>query len=296
MNQNFAQTQRLTWCDGCGNYGIFNSLRTALHELELDEKKVFLCFDIGCNGNGNDKLSGYRAHTLHGRVLPFATGAKLANPELIVIAMAGDGATYAEGMNHFVHSIRNEFPLTFIVHDNGNYGLTTGQCSPTSPQDNPYNSNPHGNLGKVLNPLDLALTLGATFVAQGFSGEMKSLKELIKLAIKHQNSGGFAYLNILQTCPTYNKFETNDEYIDEIVNYTSEKYKYTSNLLENDVTITNDKDHARKLISDTPHKFCGVLYEEINFKGFMEHAKFDLILENRENDSVSLDARLRSYR
>jgi 2-oxoglutarate ferredoxin oxidoreductase subunit beta len=162
----------------------------------------------------SDKIDGYRLHSLHGRVLPLAEGAKLANRDITVIAMAGDGATYSEGINHFINSIRNNFSLTFFVHDNGNYGLTTGQASATTPQGAERTANPYGPTASTLSPIRLAMSLDPSFVAQGFSGEIKELTEIMKQAINHQREGkGFAFTNILQACPTYNSETTHDWYI-----------------------------------------------------------------------------------
>ncbi len=196
-----------TWCGGCGNFGIWAALKRALVELKLAPHDVLLCFDVGCNGNMNDKIGGYRLHSLHGRVLPLAAAAKLANPKLKVIAMAGDGATYSEGINHFVNSVRNNFPITFFVHDNGNYGLTTGQASATTPQGAPRTANPAGPTASTLNPLDLAFALQPSFVARGFSGNIKEMVEIMKEAITWQEKG-FGFVDLLQACPTYNKETT----------------------------------------------------------------------------------------
>lgn len=211
-----------TWCGGCGNFGIWASIKRALVEMEIEPEKVLFCFDIGCNGNMNDKIGGYRFHGLHGRVLPVAVGAKIANEDLIVIASAGDGATYSEGIGHFIHTLRNEYPITFLVHDNENYGLTTGQCSATTREDVAMNSSPDGNTGKTMNPLELALSQNPSFMAQAFSGDIEGTKEILKLAIKHQIEGkGLSYVNILQSCPTYNKVTGNKWYMERIKNVDS---------------------------------------------------------------------------
>ncbi len=205
----YASDIQPTWCSGCGNFGIWTALKRALVELEIAPKDVLLCFDIGCNGNMSDKIRGYRVHSLHGRVLPLAAGAKIANPRLRVIAMAGDGATYSEGINHFINSIRSNYPITFLVHNNGTYGLTTGQASATSPSGAERTANPYGATAEVLNPLSLALSLNPSYVARGFSGEIRNLTKIIKDAIAYQDNG-FAYVDILQACPTYNKEVTHN--------------------------------------------------------------------------------------
>lgn len=223
-----------TWCGGCGNFGIWAALKRALIELKLKPEQVLLCFDIGCNGNMSDKIRGYRLHSLHGRVLPLAAGAKIANPDMHVIAMAGDGATYSEGINHLINSFRNNFPITFIVHDNGDYGLTTGQASATTPQGAVRNSNPDGPTASTLNPLDLALSLQPNFVAQGFSGNILQLTNILKTAITNQNKG-FSFVNVLQECPTFNKETTHDWYLERI-NEISEDHDQTSLKSAKDLT------------------------------------------------------------
>lgn len=204
-----------TWCSGCGDYAIWAALKRALVELDIATHEVLLCFDIGCNGNMSDKIKGYRIHSLHGRVLPLAEGAKLANPKVKVIAFAGDGATYSEGINHFINSIRNNYPITLFVHNNGNYGLTTGQASATTPQNAPRTANPYGPTAQTLNPLELAFSLNPSFVARGFSGDINQLIEIMKEAILFQEKG-FAYVDILQSCPTYNKETTHEWYLERV--------------------------------------------------------------------------------
>jgi len=204
-----------TWCSGCGDYAIWASLKRALVELDIAPHEVLLCFDIGCNGNMSDKIRGYRLHSLHGRVLPLAASAKIANPKVKVIAFAGDGATYSEGINHFINTIRSNYPITFFVHNNANYGLTTGQASATTPQHAPRTANPDGPTGQTLNPLELAFSLKASFVGRGFSGNIHQLTEIMKEAILFQEKG-FAYVDILQACPTYNKEMSHDWYLSKV--------------------------------------------------------------------------------
>src|SRR3989338_1403485 len=120
--KDYHSENRCTWCDGCGNYGIWTGIKAALTELKLAPHQCLLCYDVGCHGNASDKLLGYRFHGLHGRVLPFAAGAKLANMDVPVIAFGGDGASFSEGIGHLVHGIRSNYPMTFILHNNENYG------------------------------------------------------------------------------------------------------------------------------------------------------------------------------
>ncbi len=238
-----------TWCSGCGDYAIWAAIKRALVELQIPTHDVLFCFDIGCNGNMSDKIKGYRVHSLHGRVLPLAAGAKLANPNVKVIAFAGDGATYSEGINHFINTIRNNYPITFFVHNNGNYGLTTGQASATTKQGAKRTANPDGPSADTLNPVHMALSLNAPFVARGFSGNLRQLVEIFKEAIMFQDKG-LAYVDILQTCPTYNKEMT--------IEYYEERIKQVD-------TKRSDLEDALKLAKDQDNNIAtGVLYRNEN--------------------------------
>jgi len=246
----YYSEQQPTWCSGCGDYAIWAAIKRALVELEIPTTDVLLCFDIGCNGNMSDKIKGYRIHSLHGRVLPLAAGAKIANPNVKVIAFAGDGATYSEGMNHFINSIRNNYPITFLVHNNGNYGLTKGQASATSPQGAPRTASPDGLVSATLNPLELAFSLNPSFVARGFSGNIQQLVEIFKEAISFQDKG-FAYVDILQSCPTYNKETTHDWYLNRV--------KEVKELATYEMT---DLEAARKVAADMQTNIAtGILYK-----------------------------------
>ncbi|MBI5414450.1 2-oxoacid ferredoxin oxidoreductase [Candidatus Peregrinibacteria bacterium] len=194
--------QMLTWCDGCGNFGIEQSLFRALALEGIQNQEVLFCFDIGCHGNASDKIGAYTIHGLHGRVLPLAAGAVLANNKMRVIAFAGDGGTFSEGVNHLVHTIRNNYPFLFICHNNENYGLTTGQASSATRKGSIMNSSPDGVLLDAVNVCHFALSLGATFVARTFSGDVKHLTKILQAALHHN---GFAFVEVMQLCPTYNK-------------------------------------------------------------------------------------------
>lgn len=202
-----------TWCTNCGNYGIAAALKRVMVELQLPPHEVLLAFDIGCNGNGSDKIEGYRFHGLHGRVLPFAAGAAIANRKVKVIASAGDGATLSEGINHLVHSVRNNYNFTFILHNNGNYGLTTGQASQTTQPGQPMNTAPDGVDVMPMNVAEFVLGLNPTFVARTFSGNVQQMKAIFQEAIKHH---GFSFVEVLQACPTYNKATPHEWYMDRV--------------------------------------------------------------------------------
>jgi 2-oxoglutarate/2-oxoacid ferredoxin oxidoreductase subunit beta len=237
----------LTWCTGCGNYGILAALKRALVAEQIAPKDILLCFDIGCNGNGSDKLEGYRFHGLHGRVLPFAAGASLANPDIKVVASGGDGGTLSEGMNHLIQAVRNNYNITFLLHNNSNYALTTGQASATT-RKGQFMS---GSVGEVvlppINPASLVLSLGGTFVARAFSGNVMKMTDIIRAGLKHP---GFAFIEILQSCPTYNKATPHTWYQDKVYDVCDLKNYDCSNFIA-----------AAKVAADMDNKLAtGVLY------------------------------------
>ncbi len=200
--QDLETGRRNNWCPGCGNFGILKALKDALVSLDIEQEKVVLVAGIGCSGTITNYVKVNTFHTLHGRVLPVMTGIKLANPELVVIGNAGDGDAYAIGVAHLIHSARRNIDLTYIVHNNMVYGLTTGQTSPTSPLGTKTKTTPYGSIENPLNPIALALSSGATFVARGYSGNPKHLSYLIKEGIKHR---GFAFIDVLQPCVTWDR-------------------------------------------------------------------------------------------
>lgn len=202
-----------TWCPGCGNHGIGIALKSALVKLNLLPSDVTIVFGIGCSGNMNDFINAYAFHGLHGRTLPVAVGIKIANHKMPVIVVAGDGDFYGEGGNHFLHACRGNHNITVIVHDNRVYGLTTGQTAPTAQKGFKTKSTPNGIIEVPINPLILAMTQGASFVAQGFAGDTPFLVDLIKQGIEHQ---GFSLINILQPCVSFNKINTYDYYREKV--------------------------------------------------------------------------------
>ena len=189
------------WCPGCGDFGVLSALQKALVELQIPNHDVVIISGIGCSSNLPGFINTYGMHTLHGRALAVATGVKLANHGLTVLVTGGDGDGFGIGGNHFVHSMRRNVDLLYIVMDNQIYGLTTGQTSPTSRIGMKTKSMPFGNVEAPVNPISLALAAGATFIARGFSGEQKHLTELIKHGIEHK---GFSFLDVFSPCVTYN--------------------------------------------------------------------------------------------
>jgi 2-oxoglutarate/2-oxoacid ferredoxin oxidoreductase subunit beta len=191
-----------TWCPGCGNLGILRALHSALEELELNHEDVLIVYGIGCAGNEADFNRAYGLHSLHGREIPNAVGAKLANHDLKIIVVGGDGDLYGEGISHLLSAARGNHDITVLVHNNWRYSLTTGQASPTTPKNTITKTSPEGLIETPLNPLQVALSVNASFVAQGASSNYKQLTEIIKAGINHQ---GLALIDVAQLCVTFNK-------------------------------------------------------------------------------------------
>lgn len=209
----FGITNITAWCPGCGNPSIRAALKAALDELDIDQDDIILSAGIGQAGKMPQYLDVNSFDGLHGRALPVAIGIKLANHKAIVLAEGGDGDGYGEGGNHFIHAIRRNINVTQIVHDNQVYGLTKGQVSPTTAAGQSQTFAKAGNKNNPLQPLALALTLGAGFVARAFSGDQKQLTEIIKEAI---NFKGYALIDILQPCIVWNKVNTFQWYKDRV--------------------------------------------------------------------------------
>jgi len=281
----YASPNAPTWCPGCGNFGIQVALKQALVANGITPHQAMLCFDIGCNGNGSDKIDGYRFHGLHGRILPLAAGISCANTQLTVVAEAGDGATFGEGVNHFVHSIRANFDMTFICHNNENYGLTKGQASATTREDVPMNSSPDGVSSTPIHPQRFALALGATFTARIFSGDILGMNRVFQAAIKHK---GFAFVEVLQNCPTYNKATPHEWY---------QKRVYNVNDTDHDVS---NRAAALAVSDDVNEKIAtGIIYQDPNSVPFMSRdmvrkdAQTELINEVSHYDITQFTSRMR---
>jgi 2-oxoglutarate ferredoxin oxidoreductase subunit beta len=195
------------WCPGCGDFGILSAVQQALAALHLWPHQVAIFGGIGCSGKAVYYLPTYGVHTLHGRVLPYATGAKLAHPELTVVAIGGDGDGLGIGAGHFVNTGRRNLDLTYILFNNAVYGLTKGQAAPTLPLGLQTKSLPEPTIQGGINPLMLALASGYTWIGRGYAYHVRHLVELIQRAISHP---GLAYLDVLQPCPTYNDLHTKD--------------------------------------------------------------------------------------
>jgi 2-oxoglutarate ferredoxin oxidoreductase subunit beta len=200
----------IDWCPGCGDFGITSALQQALAELEIEPHNVVLFSGIGCSGKFPHYIRAYGVHTLHGRPLPFAIGCKLANPHLTVIAIGGDGDGLGIGVGHFVNAGRRNVDITYIVANNGVYGLTKGQASPTLALGLKTKSLPKPNINQGINPLLLAFASGYTFIARTYSYDVRHQVETFKKGILHR---GLAFIDVLQGCPTYNDLWTKDWYM-----------------------------------------------------------------------------------
>lgn len=195
------------WCPGCGDYGVLASFLKAISELGIPREQLAIVSGIGCSSRFPAFVEAYGFHGTHGRALPIAIGIKLARPDLIVVTVGGDGDAFSIGMGHVPHAIRRNVDITYIVMDNEIYGLTKGQPSPTSPMGLEKKASPYGTLERPLNPLQLVLAAGATWVGRGFSSKPKELTDLIKAAIRHK---GFSFLQVISPCITF--YDTYDHF------------------------------------------------------------------------------------
>ena len=236
----------MAWCPGCGNFPIRETIISALNELNLDPTQVVFSSGIGQAAKMPQYIDSNYFNGLHGRGLSVASAIAQVNPKITVIAEGGDGDMYGEGGNHLIHNIRRNPNLVHIVHDNMVYGLTKGQAAPTSPIGLVTPTQIDGVYNEPINPMALALALGATFVARGFSGDSAKTKELIKQAIQHK---GYAIIDIFHPCVTYNKVNT------------FAWYKKNTYWLDEKHDPSN-KDAALKLALDTERLACGVLYQD----------------------------------
>jgi 2-oxoglutarate/2-oxoacid ferredoxin oxidoreductase subunit beta len=243
----FNRSEISNWCPRCGNFAIVSGIKKALSELSLPPHQVVLTSGVGCFAKLPYwvKTNGFVG--LHGRSLPLAQGVKLANPSLTVVAFGGDGDGYGEGGNHFIHACRRNVDVCYFVHNNSVFGLTTGQYSPTSKQGKISKSSPEGSLELPINPLALAISSGATFVARAYAGDIKNLVELMKKAIQHK---GFAFIDIVQPCVTFGR---DYDYYKNLVYYLDETHDKTSKIsaLGKSLEIDNSVKVA-----------CGIFYQK----------------------------------
>lgn len=203
--QSFEGVVDPDWCPGCGDFGVLKAVKAGALKAGVAPKDLVLVSGIGCSSNLPGYVSSYGVHSLHGRAVAVATGVRLANIDLKVVITGGDGDGYGIGIGHFIHAMRRNLDMTYIVMDNQIYGLTTGQASPTTMKDQKTKSTPRGNVEAPINPLALGIVSGATYVARGYSGEPNHLVDLIAGAIQHK---GFALVDTFSPCVTYNKVNT----------------------------------------------------------------------------------------
>lgn len=267
------EVEDIAWCPGCGNFPIRNILIQALEELELKPEKTVLVSGIGQAAKMPHYVGANLFNGLHGRALPPAAGIKASNPTLTVIAESGDGDMYGEGGNHFIHCIRRNPDITNLIHDNQVYGLTKGQASPTSPAGFKTPVQVKGVLWEPFNPLAVAISLNASFVARAYCGDQDKTREIIKKAIQHR---GYALVDILQPCVSFNKVNTYGWY-GENTYYLDEKH---------DVT---DRNAAFSRACETEKLPLGVFYE------IKDKPTFEDNLGLYEDDDHPLFERCHSY-
>jgi 2-oxoglutarate/2-oxoacid ferredoxin oxidoreductase subunit beta len=245
---NYNTSHTPTWCPGCGNFGIQAAFKEVLAELEIPTENIVTLWDVGCIGNGTNTLKSYAFHSLHGRALPVALGAKLANPDLKVFAFVGDGAMYGEGTNHFIHAARYNVDVNLIVANNKTFSLTTGQSSPTSEKGRVTKTTPFGEIKEPINPVALSVLAGASFVGRTVSFDLAHMKDVFKKAILHR---GFSHVDVLQQCVTFNKVNDVKWYKDRIYDLKQKKDYQKS-----------DRDLALKIARDENKIATGVIFEE----------------------------------
>ena len=242
----FKSDKQPTWCPGCGDFGTMNGMMKALANTGNDPDNTFVVAGIGCSGKIGTYMHSYALHGVHGRALPVGIGVKSANPDLEVMVSGGDGDGYSIGAGHFVHAVRRNMDMTYVVMDNRIYGLTKGQFSPTSREDFETATSPDGPKQAPVNPLALALAADGTFIAQSFSSDAQRHEEIVQQAVEHD---GFGFVNVYSPCVTFNDVDTYDYFRDTIVDVEDEDHDPT------------DRDAAReKITNDTEYQ--GVVYQD----------------------------------
>ncbi|GLX68561.1 2-oxoacid:ferredoxin oxidoreductase subunit beta [Paenibacillus glycanilyticus] len=251
----FRNNVKPNWCPGCGDFSIQAAIQRAAANVGLEPEELAVISGIGCSGRISGYINAYGLHGIHGRALPIAQGVKLANRELTVIASGGDGDGFAIGMGHTVHAIRRNLNITYIVMDNQIYGLTKGQTSPRSAEGFKTKSTPEGSIESTLSPLEIAMSAGATFVAQSFSSDLKQLTALIEAGIKHE---GFSLINVFSPCVTFNKINTYDWFKENIVNLEQQFPDYDP----------TNRIAAMNKIMETNGLLTGLIYQNTQRKSY----------------------------
>lgn len=234
----FRNDVKPNWCPGCGDFSVQAAIQRAAANAGLEPDGMAVVSGIGCSGRISGYINSYGFHGIHGRSLPIAQGVKMANRDLTVIAAGGDGDGFAIGMGHTIHAIRRNIDLTYIVMDNQIYGLTKGQTSPRSSAGFKTKSTPQGSIEPALSVMEMALTAGATFVAQSFSSDLKELTQIIEAGIKHK---GFSLINVFSPCVTYNKVNTYDWFKENVKRLsTIEGYDSSNRMMAMQTLMEND--------------------------------------------------------
>ncbi|MEB6287652.1 2-oxoacid:ferredoxin oxidoreductase subunit beta [Mammaliicoccus sciuri] len=246
--KDFRNNVKPNWCPGCGDFSVQAAIQKAAANVGLEPEEVAIITGIGCSGRLSGYVNSYGVHSIHGRSLPLAQGVKMANKDLTVIASGGDGDGFAIGMGHTVHALRRNMDMTYIVMDNQIYGLTKGQTSPSSAKGFVTKSTPKGNIEQNIAPLELAISSGATFVAQSVSSDIKELTSIIEEAINHK---GFSFVNVFSPCVTYNKINTYDWFKENLTKLADiEGYDNTN------------KSQAMQTVLDTESMITGIIYQD----------------------------------
>jgi len=250
------KTEKATWCPGCGDFSVLNSMQKAAVNLGIEPESIAVVSGIGCSGKMSQHFGGYGLHSLHGRSVPTAQAVKLANRDLTVFAAGGDGDGYGIGMGHFIHAMRRNVDITYIVMDNHIYGLTTGQASPTSDVGFNTKTSPHGTVEQPITPLQLALAQNCGFIAQGFSGNIKQLTTLFEKAIQHR---GFSLVNVFSPCVTFNKINTYEFYKANL-----------DNLDDDPLYDPHDRIAALSRVAQSNNIISGLIYEDLKRPSYEE--------------------------
>ncbi len=246
--KDFRNNVKPNWCPGCGDFSVQAAIQRAAANVGIEPHELAVVSGIGCSGRISGYINSYGFHGIHGRALPIAQGLKMANRDLHVIASGGDGDGFAIGMGHTIHSIRRNIDLTYVVMDNQIYGLTKGQTSPRSAAGFKTKSTPGGAIEPSLKPMEMALSAGATFVAQGFSSDIKELTAIIEAGIQHK---GFSFINVFSPCVTYNKINTYDWFKENLVKLSE----------RNDYDPTN-REQAMQVVMETEGLVTGIIYQD----------------------------------
>ncbi|WP_323702514.1 2-oxoacid:ferredoxin oxidoreductase subunit beta [Mammaliicoccus sp. Dog046] len=246
--KDFRNNVKPNWCPGCGDFSVQAAIQKAAANVGLEPEEVAIITGIGCSGRLSGYVNSYGVHSIHGRSLPLAQGVKMANKDLTVIASGGDGDGFAIGMGHTIHALRRNMDMTYIVMDNQIYGLTKGQTSPSSAKGFVTKSTPKGNIEQNVAPLELAISSGATFVAQSFSSDIKELTHIIEEAINHK---GFSFVNVFSPCVTYNKINTYDWFKENL-----------TKLADIEDYDASNKSQAMQKVLESESMITGIVYQD----------------------------------